>query len=243
MHQDHRAHPFDLAGARLEARASGALFWPERRLLCVSDLHLGRAIRLARRGGAILPPYEGEDTLLRLEAEIAATRPATIVCLGDSFDDDQAAGEMDGRIASWLTRLMAGRRWVWIAGNHDPAPLPLGGTHLKALQEGELVFRHIAERGSAAGEISGHFHPKARLALGAGRSLGRPCFLIDARRAILPAFGTYTGGLSWDAPELQALLAPGAIAVMTGSVARAVPVPPPRGSGAPRPRARRDRAG
>ena len=36
-------YSFTLAGTNLEARASGALFWPERKLLCVSDLHLGKS--------------------------------------------------------------------------------------------------------------------------------------------------------------------------------------------------------
>ncbi|MEO0504277.1 MAG: metallophosphoesterase, partial [Pseudomonadota bacterium] len=52
-----------LAGATLQAMGSGALFWPARSLLCVSDLHLGKAERIARRGGTQLPPYETRDTL------------------------------------------------------------------------------------------------------------------------------------------------------------------------------------
>ena len=55
-----------LAGARLVARSSGALWWPEERLLCVSDLHLGKSERIARRGGTLLPPYETAETLDRL---------------------------------------------------------------------------------------------------------------------------------------------------------------------------------
>jgi hypothetical protein len=47
-----------LAGTTVELRSSGAMFWPERSLLCVGDLHLGRAERLAREGGDLLPSYE-----------------------------------------------------------------------------------------------------------------------------------------------------------------------------------------
>jgi hypothetical protein len=47
-----------LAGTTVELRPSGAMFWPERSLLCVGDLHLGRAERLAREGGDLLPSYE-----------------------------------------------------------------------------------------------------------------------------------------------------------------------------------------
>ena len=61
-------HPFDFDGQALQARATGALFWPERRWLIVADLHLGKSERMARRGGALLPPYETLETLHRLQA-------------------------------------------------------------------------------------------------------------------------------------------------------------------------------
>ncbi|MEJ2037088.1 MAG: ligase-associated DNA damage response endonuclease PdeM [Maritimibacter sp.] len=211
-------YAFTLAGARLALLPSGALYWADERLLCLSDLHLGRSTRYARNAGALLPPYESRDTLTRLEADLAETNADTLICLGDSFDDDQAAEELAPDIADWLTRLMAGRRWVWIQGNHDPGPVGLGGSHMAEYRHGPLTFRHIAEPG-ATGEISGHYHPKARLA---GRS--RPCLLHDTARAILPAYGTYTGGLRADDAALDALMAPGAIAVMLGDPPRPLPM-------------------
>lgn len=210
-------YAFDLVGAALTARASGALWWGAARLLVVSDLHFGKAERLARRGGALLPPYDTQATLARLEAEIAVLDPAEVVCLGDSFDDLEAA-ELPEVEALWLARLMAGRAWVWIAGNHDPGPVTLGGTYRSEVARGPLRFRHVAEEGAAAGEVSGHFHPKARLG-----GTARPCFLIDRVRAILPAFGAYTGGLLCTDPVLAGLMEPGALAVLTG--ARALPMP------------------
>ncbi len=214
---------FSLNGAELSARASGALWWPAERMLCVSDLHLGKSERLARRTGQYLPPYEVRETLSRLEDEIAATDAATVLCLGDSFDDLSAVNTLPEDEVLWLTRLMAGRRWIWIEGNHDPGPLDFGGTHLAELQRGPLTFRHIAAA-DPVGEVSGHYHPKARLAV-RGQSLTRPCFLIDGRRVILPAFGTYTGGLRSDAAELCALMAPDARAVLIGKTAQAIPMP------------------
>ena len=74
--------PITLAGASLVARASGALWWPAERLLAVADLHLCRSERLARRGGALLPPYETAATLDRLAAEVAALAPARVVASG-----------------------------------------------------------------------------------------------------------------------------------------------------------------
>jgi len=217
------AHIFDFAGTRLNALGSGALFWPDARLLTVSDLHLGKAERTARRSGLQLPPYETVETLSRLEADIEATGATQVLCLGDSFDDLAAARALSAEEVQWLTRLQAGRRWFWVEGNHDPGPLALGGTHLAELSLGPLTFRHIAVPG-ARGEVSGHYHPKASLSA-RGRSLTRPCFLVDADRLILPAYGAYTGGLRSRDPALRALMGPGALAILTGRTPRAIPMP------------------
>ena len=85
---------FDFHGLRLEARGSGALWWPLGRWLIVADLHLGKSERLARRGGPLLPPYEGLATLERLAAEIALLDPDCVVSLGDGFDDLAAASAL-----------------------------------------------------------------------------------------------------------------------------------------------------
>lgn len=207
----------------LIARASGALWWPARSTLIISDLHLGKSERIARRSGMMLPPYEALDTLERLQAEIAEIAPRRVICLGDSFDDNAAAMALPDNIRDWITRLVAGRTWIWVEGNHDPEPMGFAGAHSSQVTDGPLIFRHIATPG-AVGEVSGHYHPKARL-VGRGRQISRPCFLCDDARIILPAFGTYTGGLSCDAPVLCDLMGRNARAILTGSVARAIPMP------------------
>ena len=45
------------------------------------------------------------------------------------------------------------------------------------------------------GEVSGHYHPKARIKLNR-KSVSARCFISDERRVILPAFGSFTGGLN-----------------------------------------------
>jgi uncharacterized protein len=211
-------HPFTLAGADLLALPSGALFWPAQALLCVSDLHFGKSERLARRGGSLLPPYETRATLERLDADIEATCARCVVCLGDSFDDLAAAEGLDPADQLWLTRMMAGRQWIWIEGNHDAGPVDMGGSHLAALSLGPLRFRHIATPDTP--EISGHYHPKARLA---GRSLR--CFLLDQHRLILPAYGAYTGGLWSHDAALTQILQPEALALVLGKTVLAIPMP------------------
>lgn len=216
-------YDFTLSGTDLVARGSGALHWPARRLLCVSDLHLGKSERQARLGGSALPPYETQDTLSRLDAELAATGAETVICLGDSFDDTAAAEVLPERDRMWIARMQAGRRWVWIEGNHDPGPVNLGGTHLNELPMHPLTFRHIAQP-RQYGEISGHYHPKASLSA-KGKTITRPCFLIDGDRVVMPAFGTYTGGLRAHDETLTALMRPEALAVLTGPFPAALPMP------------------
>ncbi|MEM9319401.1 MAG: ligase-associated DNA damage response endonuclease PdeM [Pseudomonadota bacterium] len=216
-------YDFHFIGEHLVVLPSGALYWPARSLLCVSDLHLGKSERLARRGGLLLPPYEARETLQKLEADIAATAPEIVVCLGDSFDDLDAARALDDDTKSWLDALIAGRRWIWIEGNHDAGPVEIAGTHLDTLYEPPLVFRHVAS-GRVRGEISGHYHPKARV-VSRGRSITRRCALADAEKAILPAYGTYTGGLRSDAADLSAMMGPGARAILLAEPPLVIPMP------------------
>ena len=49
--------------------------------------------------------------------------------------------------------------------------------------------------GAAAGEIAGHLHPVARVNA-RGRTVSRRCFAGDGARVVMPAFGTYAGGLN-----------------------------------------------
>lgn len=213
----------ELLGATLHATGSGALWWPNERLLCVSDLHLGKSDRIARRSGALLPPYETLDTLTRLDADIERLRPATVICLGDSFDDDAAALALEPLAHDTLARMQAGRLWIWIEGNHDPSADVPGGSRRAEYRRGPLTLRHIAQAG-AVGEISGHYHPKAVLSL-RGKMISRPCFLADAQRIMLPAYGTYTGGLAWTSPVLRAQFSNQAQAILTGPAPVALPLP------------------
>lgn len=217
---DHVAFRFQ--DAALHALPTGALHWPDQSLLVVSDLHLGKSARLSAVGGAQLPPYESRETLLRLETALGATGAQRVICLGDSFDAPHVEHALPEQDRLWLTRLMAGRDWTWIEGNHDPGPVALGGAHRAEMRLDGLAFRHIASTGQ--GEVSGHYHPRARLSV-RGRMMSRPCFLLDESRLILPAFGAYTGGLCTRSDTLTRLMAPNATAILTGAKAAAIPMP------------------
>jgi len=208
------------AQTELLASASGALFWPAQKMLVVSDLHLGKSERIARLGGALLPPYETRETLKRLGSDIEAYAPEQVICLGDSFDDLMAQNALDDEENLDLVTMMAGRKWVWIEGNHDPGPISLGGTHLAEFTCGALTFRHIALTSTDPGEISGHYHPKAKLA-----GTTRPAFIFDEIRMILPAYGAYTGGLKTNDKAITGLMSKNATAILTGKSQHQIPMP------------------
>jgi DNA ligase-associated metallophosphoesterase len=182
-----------IAGVTLHADLSGALYWEEQQLLVVSDLHLEKGSSFAMRG-TLLPPYDTIATLGRLGAVIARHDPRTVIALGDSFHDRNAHERLSQPNREVIAALQLRRDWIWISGNHDPAlPSDLGGVVAQEVAIGRIVFRH--EPTGAAGEIAGHLHPKARVST-RGRSMERRCFASDGERAIMPAFGAYTGGLN-----------------------------------------------
>jgi DNA ligase-associated metallophosphoesterase len=181
-------------GARLQPDVSGGLFWPERSVFVAADLHFEKGSAYARHG-SLLPPYDSQATLETLEDALSRLRPETVICLGDSFHDAGAGQRMTRETRDRLRALCSAHQWFWIAGNHDPdPPADLGGTCVESLAIGHLAFRHEPLPGPATGEVCGHLHPCASVAV-KGRSLRRRCFASDGARLVMPSFGAYTGGL------------------------------------------------
>jgi metallophosphoesterase superfamily enzyme len=123
---------------------------------------------------------------------------------------------MNARDVERLRALTTSVDWIWIAGNHDPAPPDdLGGRRLPEWTHGALVFRHEADPAASAGEVSGHYHPVARV-LGRGASLRARCFATDGVRLIMPAYGALAGGLNVLDATIQALFPGGCEAAVLG---------------------------
>jgi len=209
-----RVSTITVADVSFVADFSGALVWEAQRLLVVSDLHLEKGSSFAARG-VLLPPYDTVATLSRLAAVIARHDPRMVIALGDSFHDRNAHERLSDSDREMLAALQARRDWIWISGNHDPAlPSDLGGVVATEVAIGPIVFRH--EPTGASGEIAGHLHPKARVPT-RGRAIERRCFASDGERAVMPAFGAYTGGLSIrDAAFARIFGSPGFMAHVLG---------------------------
>jgi DNA ligase-associated metallophosphoesterase len=208
------AAPIHLAGERLMLDPAGALVWPATGMLVVADLHLEKGSSFARRG-SLLPPWDTKVTLDRLALLLRRWKPRTVVALGDSFHDAEGSGRLPRDEVARLASIAASVQFVWVQGNHDPSPpAGIGGEWVESFATGSLTFRHEA-LARASGEISGHYHPKATIPARAG-SVTRACFVTDARRVLLPAFGAYTGGLDVRDPAIARLFPRGGRAFLLG---------------------------
>jgi DNA ligase-associated metallophosphoesterase len=184
-----------VAGVTLIADPAGALYWREEGLLAVADLHFEKGSSFAKRG-MLLPPYDTAATLARLAQLVARYAPRCLVALGDNFHDGEGADRLADPDRETLRALQRGRDWIWIKGNHDPEPAEgIGGQFVATLALGALLFRHEPSTKPADGEIAGHLHPVACVSH-RGRAVRRRCFASDGKRAVMPAFGAYAGGLN-----------------------------------------------
>jgi hypothetical protein len=205
-----------VAGAEVLCRPSGALWLAAERALIVADLHLEKGSSYAARG-QMLPPFDTADSLARLEAEVEALAPSTLILLGDSFHDGDGEGRLCAADALRIGALARGRTLIWVLGNHDAdGPRALPGERLAGLAMAGFSLVHEPSLGAGSGEVAGHLHPCARVS-GLAGSVRRRCFVTDGERLILPAFGAYAGGLNIRDPAFARHLARRPLAAVLGT--------------------------
>ena len=174
---------------------SGALYWPSEDALIVADLHLEKGSAFAKRG-QLVPPYDTRETLRRLATAIDRFGASTVIALGDSLHDVEASGRIGLEELEILQIMQEDREWIWVTGNHDPkVGERLGGSVVGDIEVEGIMLRHEPRPGHVTHEIAGHLHPAAKLSMH-GYTLRRPCFVGNGRRLVMPAFGTYAGGLN-----------------------------------------------
>ncbi|NML94102.1 ligase-associated DNA damage response endonuclease PdeM [Novosphingobium olei] len=200
--------PFSFAGQEWHLGAARALFWAEENALLVADLHLEKASWFARFG-QMLPPYDSRETLGRMADAIRATGATRVFCLGDNFHDAAGPERLESHAAGMLEALTRAVDWVWITGNHDEKGGAAPGTYVPELAVRGVALRHVAKSGETAPELSGHYHPKLRIAA-RGRRIARPCAVMSDHKLILPAFGALTGGLDAGDPAIVRAMQPAA---------------------------------
>lgn len=190
-----------ISGRALRLHPAGIAILDDSRTAVVSDLHLEKGSHFAQRG-FFLPPYDTAETLLRLLDTLAAEDISRLIILGDCFHDPKGYQRLDEKSRAIFTSLLSFSP-IWIKGNHDGDFVPPGFDAYDELELEGLLFRHERQP-HAAGEVSGHYHPKGDL-VHKGARIMRPCFVEDGEGLILPAFGAYTGGLAVSSPVIRNL--------------------------------------
>lgn len=185
-----------VAGESLWLLPERAIWWPDRRTLFIADLHLGKAAHF-RKSGLAIPAGVDVTVQQRLEGLIAGFTPSEVYFLGDLFHSAYNAAWEDFES---LIRRWPGSRFHLVRGNHDilhAEAYARSGLMIReeALPLGPFCLVHDPDE-APAGEgyvLSGHWHPGIRLQ-GRGRQRLRvPCYLMGPSRAVLPAFGSFTG--------------------------------------------------
>ncbi len=186
------------AGETLWLLPERALWWPDKRVLWIADIHLGKAATY-RALGQPVPGGTTHENLSRLSRLLNHYQPDTLVFLGDFLHAAQA------RTPSVLSALTAWRNQhaaltcLLVRGNHDQrAGDPPQALGIEVVNEpllmGPFAACHHPQKHATHAVIAGHLHPALHLR-GPGRDhLRLPCFCFESGLAILPAFGEFTGG-------------------------------------------------
>lgn len=187
----------NFAGHEIQLLASGACYWPQQKTLIVADLHLEKGSYFALRGQPI-PLADTRSTLEKLQQEIFNLQPQRVICLGDNVHDAKGFLRMKEEDFLLLQSMhLSVPSWLWIIGNHETPRL-----EKPALEKINFVFEVIIDnlcfthqfQKERLFQIMGHFHPKISITRQGVKITGK-CFSVTENVLIMPAFGSYTGGL------------------------------------------------
>jgi uncharacterized protein len=189
----------EISGSKLHLDPSGAVFWPLRRTLLLSDLHLGKETVFQKSGMAI-PQGSTESTLNCLRGLVESYHATQVIVLGDLL---HAAVGLTPDLSEGLSSLLQEQGeccWVLVPGNHDRggvSALRRCGWEVTEIRYfvDEICLTHDTSGWSEndPASISGHLHPSIRVPLTARESARVRCFWQRGRHLVLPAFGGWTG--------------------------------------------------
>jgi len=190
------AIPFELKEQHLWLLPQKVIYWHERGMLLLSDLHLGKASHF-RKSGIPVPMKVFQKDLDCLSLVIDNCEAKSICFLGDLFHSDL---NMEFELMhQWMDRY-PDLKIELVRGNHDILPAAYykkAGIKVYpvAVEKKPFLFIHdpVQQADESKYAFSGHLHPGVHLR-GAGRqSMSMPCFYFGENQALLPAFGAFTG--------------------------------------------------
>lgn len=177
----------------MELLPERAIRWGD--TLLVADVHWGKTATF-RRHGIPVPHGDLEEDLARLDRLVALAGIRRLVVLGDLVHA-RVPPEVEAAVATW--RAARPVELVLVRGNHDrhqPRLPAAWGIEDRdgPWRVGPFAFVHVPIEVDGAYALGGHLHPAAWVS-GRGDALRLPCFHFGAAVGVLPAFGTFTGGV------------------------------------------------
>jgi DNA ligase-associated metallophosphoesterase len=192
------ARSIEFAGETLQLLSQRAAFRVATRTLLVADLHVGKASAF-RAAGVPVPAGTTTRDLSRLSSLLASLAPRELVLLGDLLHARSGrSDETMAEVSAWR-RGHASLPITLVRGNHDRSagdpPLEWAMRVVAGPWEQEgIAYAHEPADDPATPTLAGHVHPVAVLSDFDGGGVRVPCFVVDPRQVILPAFGSFTGG-------------------------------------------------
>ncbi|MFC7357778.1 ligase-associated DNA damage response endonuclease PdeM [Jejudonia soesokkakensis] len=185
-------HTLQIQNNLFTLHPSGAIFWQDKSMLLIADVHLGKVTHF-RKHGAAIPPHLAFKNLEKLTEVSNHFQPKTVCFLGDLFHSNLNTEWND--FAKWVDYTSSDI--VLINGNHDIIPKYLFEEVGVSIYEEQVIdnflLTHHPTEHETLFNFCGHIHPGVTLG-GVGRqTIKLACFFKSENQLILPAFGTFTG--------------------------------------------------
>ncbi|HEY3780604.1 MAG TPA: ligase-associated DNA damage response endonuclease PdeM [Fimbriimonadaceae bacterium] len=190
-------HLINLLGEELELLADKALFWPARQALFIADVHFGKAAAFRAQSVAI-PGGTTTTDLARITNLLDETGASSLYILGDMWHAKEGLAQQTLQVIRDWRSTHTSLEITLVMGNHDrkcgelPQDLNVR-TVDEPLKLSPFTLLHDPAKAVGAYSFGGHIHPCVRLAGFGGQSERVPCFWFGQDRAVLPAFGSFTG--------------------------------------------------
>jgi DNA ligase-associated metallophosphoesterase len=185
-------------GERFDLLPQRAAYRRRNRTLLIADVHLGKPDAFIAAGVPV-PNGSIKADLYRLAASIERTGAARLIVLGDLLH--ARAGRTSGVIDRFRAWRVDHHRLeiVLVRGNHDrsagdpPDEWRIDCVDEPMCDDGMLCAHQPVDDGEMP-NIAGHVHPAIVLHDRDGFRRRVRCFRFGERSALLPAFGSFTGG-------------------------------------------------
>ena len=189
---------FTVLGQKLHLLPEKAIWWEDQNALIIADLHIGKSAHF-RKNGIPIPNEAHNSDIQVLDQLMNRFTPQKVFFLGDLFHSHENADVLSfGR----FTALFPQTEFHLILGNHDILPRQTYSSMRLVVHEAiysfpPFVFAHDRDQALSFDGylLSGHVHPMVVLEGKGRQSMRMPCFYFGEKFGILPAFGSFKGGV------------------------------------------------